>query len=147
MMSSSKTNNKERCIRCSKTFLTTKSRLKCTKCVSVLHQRCSRVTRQEHLEYKQCVFKFVCQFCTDYTCIKCAKHVYYGQNAVLCNGCDRWIHKNCPGLINEQYQKLQSEGNEETCYCSPCNSLMFPFFNVSNLDLKKILLSSKSNEL
>ena len=146
MMSSSKANNKERCIRCTKTFLTAKNRLKCTKCTSFLHQRCSRVARQEHLENKQGVFRFVCRICTEYTCIRCAKPVYYGQNAVLCNGCDKWIHKKCAGLTNEQYYKLQSGGNEETWYCGPCNSLMFPFFNVSNVDLKKILLSSKSNK-
>ena len=101
MMSSSKTNNKERCINCTKNFLTAKRRFKYTKWVSVLHQRCSRVTRQEHLEYKQRVFKIVCQFCTDYTCIRCVKHVCYGQNAVLCNGCDKWIHKKCASLTNE----------------------------------------------
>ena len=32
MMSSSKTNNRERCIRCNKTFLTARIGLKCTKC-------------------------------------------------------------------------------------------------------------------
>ena len=85
-MSSSKVNSKERCIRCTKTFVTAKTRLKCAKCVSFLYQRCSRVTRQEHLEYKQGTFKFVCQFCTEYMCLRCAKHVYYGQNAVLCTG-------------------------------------------------------------
>ena len=56
-----------------------------------------------------------------------------------CNGCDKWTHKKCTGLTNEQYHKLQSEGNEETSYCGLCNSLMFPSFNVSNVDLKKIL--------
>ena len=110
MMLSSITNNKERCIRCTKIFLTAKSRLKCTQCARFLHQRYCRITRQEHLEYKQ----GVCQFCSDCICIRCAKHVYYGHNAVLCNGCDKWIHKKCAGLIKEQYHKLQSEGNEET---------------------------------
>ena len=81
MMSSSKTNNKERCIRCTKTILTAKSRLKYTKGARALHERCSRVTRQEDLN------------------VDCAKLVYYGQNAVLCNGCDKWIHKKCVGLI------------------------------------------------
>ena len=123
-MSSFKASNKERCIKFTKT-LTAKSRLKCTKCASVLNQRCSRVTRQEHLEYKQGVFKVICQFCTDYIYIRCVKHVYYEQNTVLCNGYDKWIHKKCSGLTNEQYHKLQSEGNEETWYCSPCKSLMF----------------------
>ena len=119
MMSSSKTNNKERCMKCTKTFLTAKSRLKCTKCVSFLHQRCSKITRQEQLEHKQGVFEFLCQFCT---CIRCAKHVYYGQNAVLCNDCDKWIYKKCAGLTNKQCHKIQLKGNEETWYCSPCNS-------------------------
>ena len=39
----------------------------------------------------------------------------------------------CAGLTNEQYHKLKSEGNTETWYCNPCNSLMFPCFNVSNV--------------
>ena len=83
MMSCSKTNSKERCIRCTKTFLTTKTGFKCDQCASFLHQRCSRITRQEHLEYKQGVFKSARQFCIDYTCIRCAKHIYYGHNAVF----------------------------------------------------------------
>ena len=95
MMSSSKTNNKERCIGCTKTFLTTKTGFKCDQCVGsmcgfkcdqcagFLHQRCSRITRQEYLEYKQGVFKSARQFCTDYTCTRCAKHIYYGHNAVF----------------------------------------------------------------
>ena len=136
-MSSSKTKNKERCIRCSKTFLTAKTRLKCTQCVMFLHKIYSRITKQECLEYKLGVFKFVYIFCTDYTYITCTRHVYYGHNVVLCNGCDKWIHRKCACLINKQYFKLQSEGNEEACYCGPCNSLMIPFSNVSNVDVKK----------
>ena len=66
---------------------------------------------------------------------------------LLCNGCNKWIHKKCANLTNEQYQKLQSEGNEETWYCSLCKSLMLLSFNVSNGDLKKILPSSKSNKM
>ena len=53
---------------------------------------------------------------------------------MLCSGCDKWIHKKCASLTKEQYHKLQSEG-------------MIPFCNVSNGDLKKILPSSKSNEM
>ena len=79
-----------------------------------------------------------------YMCETC---LYYGQNAVLCNDCDKWIHKKCASLTNEQHHKLQSEGNEETWYCSPCKSLMFPFFYLYYGDLKKILPSSKSNKM
>ena len=65
---------------------------------------------------------------------------------MLCNGCYRWILKKCAGLTNQQYHNLQSQGNDETWHCGPCNSLMFPFFNVSIADLKKNLISSKSDK-
>ena len=65
---------------------------------------------------------------------------------MLCNDCDNWIHKRCAGLTNKQYCKLQPQYKEETCYRRPCNSMMFLFFNVSNVDLKIILISSKSDK-
>lgn len=90
MTSFSKTKNKEKCIKCSKTFLTAKNRFKCDRWARFLHHRCSKTATQEYFEYKQGVFKFICQLCADYICIRCARHVYYGYKAVLCNGCEKF---------------------------------------------------------
>ena len=69
MTSFSKTKNKEKCIKCSKTFLIAKNRFKCDRWARFLHHRCSKTATQEYFEYKQGVFKFICQLCADYICI------------------------------------------------------------------------------
>ena len=75
--------------------------------------------------------RFVCQFCTDYSCLKCNKHVYYRQKGVLCTGCNLWIHQKCANLANNEYKEFQNEVNE-VWYCRNCKADMLPFFNLTN---------------
>ena len=50
--------------------------LKCLKCLNSLHIKCSTVDNRQYLSYKNGKKDFICQYCTDYTCLKCDKHVY-----------------------------------------------------------------------
>ena len=48
---------------------------------------------KEFSKYKKGKTKFICQFCTEYTCIICDSHVEYGQKGVLCTSCNLWIYR------------------------------------------------------
>ena len=67
--------------------------MECYKCSKSLHSKCNRLDKKGFLKYIQGNLKFVCQFCTDYTCYHCNKHVYYGHKAILCDDCQNWTHK------------------------------------------------------
>ena len=73
----------------------------------------------------------MCQFCTDYSCLKCNNHVYYRQKGVLCTGCNVWIHQKCANLTNNEYKEFQNEVNE-AWYCRNCKADMLPSFNLTN---------------
>ena len=74
--------------------------LECFKCNKSLHLKCIRSDKRRLLKYIQGNLEFVCQFCTDYTCHHCNKHVYYGQKAILCDGCQKWSHKKMCWIYN-----------------------------------------------
>ena len=68
-----------------------------SQCSNSLHLKCSRMNKNGYLSHQQKTLNYAFEFCTDYKCIKCEKHVYYGQKGILCSGCDLWIHKKCAG--------------------------------------------------
>ena len=74
-----------------------------------IHLKCSRLNKQRFLEYKRVSTSFTCQFCSDYCCFQCNKHVYYGQKGVLCSGCDKWIHQKCVGFSPLEYKMLSQD--------------------------------------
>ena len=41
-----------------------------------LHIQCSTVDNRQYLSYKNGKKDFICQYCTDYSCLKCDKNVY-----------------------------------------------------------------------
>ena len=53
--------------------------LECFKCNKSLHLKCIRSDKRRLLKYIQGNLEFLCQFCTDYTCHHCNKHVYMGK--------------------------------------------------------------------
>ena len=118
-------------IKCVKLLKTTKDNLVCSKCENSLHLKCSRPSPKEFSKYKKGKTKFICQFCTDYTCIKCDRHIEYGQKGVLCTGCNLWIHQKSAGITKAEYQNI-GNNKEKPCYCRPCKANMFPFYGLSN---------------
>ena len=83
------------------------------------------MVNKDFVQFKKSKQQFVCQFSSDYTCLICNKHVYYGQKGVLCSGCNFWVHQKCAGLTNLQYKVLS------------CQKLKFPFAALSNHDIQK----------
>ena len=66
----------KKCIKCTKPFLRMRQKtMKCLKCLNSLHIKCSTVDNRHFLSYKNGKKNFICQHCTDYSCLKCDKHV------------------------------------------------------------------------
>ena len=55
-----------------------------------------------------------------------------------CDGCNLWIHQKCAGLTKKQYELLQKEGEDEPWYCRPCKKNMFPFFDLTNIQINNL---------
>ena len=69
-------------------------------------------------------------------CIFCAKEVTSRQEALLCDGCDRWQHRRCQtGITREDYRAAVRSGKEIvwTCiYCADDDSI--PIAESTRLD-------------
>ena len=87
-------------IKCNKLVYSISKHVVCSECNNSLHFKCSRLSKKYYLSKK---FSIYLSKCTDYKCIKFEKHVYYGQKGILCSDCDLWIHHQCAGLNNSQY--------------------------------------------
>ena len=97
----------KKCTKYCKVLSRSGKNLECFKCNKSLHLKFSRLDKKRFLKCIQGNPEFVCQFCTDYTCHHCNKHIYYGQKAVLCNGCQNWTQKNvldlqCISILGSQ---------------------------------------------
>ena len=68
-----------------------------------------RLDKKRFLKYIQEIIKFVCQFCTDCTCHRNNKHVYYKQKAILCIGYQIGLIKN---VLDLQYINIL--GSQQT---------------------------------
>ena len=71
------------CIKCTKNLKFSRNFLKCQVCQKYIHLECSRLNKQGFLEYRRDTTSFTYQFCLDYCCLQCNKHVYYGRGPVL----------------------------------------------------------------
>ena len=110
-----------------------------------LHIQCSTVDNRQYLSYKNGKKDFICQYCTDYSCLKCDKNVYDRdrQPGILCNICNLWVHRSCAGISKKKYEHLQNSGYDEPWYCRPCKINLFPFFELTNNQLIKLHENNK----
>lgn len=136
----SKTNR----IKCVKLLKTLKDNLVCSSCQNSLHLKCSRLNPEEFSKYKKVKAKFICWFCTDYTCINCDRHVQYGQKEVLCTGCNIWIHQKCARITKAQYQNVGNYKEESWC-CRLCKSNMFLFYGLSNYQFYNFVICEQTS--
>ena len=114
--------NNKKFMKCEKLSIKSNNSLKCSECHKMIHFKCSRLrVNKDFVQFKKSKQQFVCQFCSDYTCLKCYKHVYYDQKGVLCSIYNLWVHQKCDGLTNLQYKAL-GNNSEEPCYCRICKS-------------------------
>ena len=55
-------------------------------------------------------------------CIFCTEEVTSRQEALLCDGCDRWQHRCCEtGIMREQYRNAVRSGKEVIWRCLYCS--------------------------
>ena len=100
-----------------KLFIKSNNNLECSECHKMVHRKCSRLrVNKDFVQFKKSKQQFVCQFCSDYICPKCNKHVYYAQKVffevVLCSRCNLWVHRKCADLTNVQYKVLGNDSEE-----------------------------------
>ena len=82
-----------------------------------------------------------CQYCEDYICLACNRHIYDSQERVLHDCCEQQIHGKCARLTKQEYKELENK-KEEIWYCRTCTKDIFPFHEVNNTQLHKILIKS-----
>lgn len=80
---------------------------------SFLHQKCTNRSNREYSKgFKIAKRDFICQYCLNYSCLTCGKHVYDKQYGVQYDYCDFWTHKECARLSKDEYIKLVQNGFE-----------------------------------
>ena len=137
----SKTLN-SKCIKCSKGFLNTKQKtVQCTLCSNHLHLKCIDLNKNAYQSFSGDK-DFICQYCSHYPCITCQKHVYDKQDGFFCDGCNLWTHRWCTRVSKLEYKCL-TEKSVETWYCKNCKKSVFPFFDLNDLKLVKLLCTKK----
>ena len=53
-----------------------------------------------------------------FPCTQCHQNVTWSAEALQCDGCDKWLHINCIGLSQNEYNRL---GQTTTCWiCADC---------------------------
>ena len=142
------TNSKpsEKCLKCTKQFSSSRQKsLTCTTCFSSLHLKCTHIAKNDFTVYKKGEKNFVCQYCMDFRCMSCNKHVYDKQQGIYCDGCCVWIHRKCAKINKNEYDKLCQ--SDDPWFCRNCNKDMFPFFNLDNNKLKTLFQHKISKKL
>ena len=71
-------------------------------------------------------------------CLICYKKVLQHDKTSYCSCCCKYIHRNCSGLLNAQYEYVKSD---TSWYCKKCIGEMFPF---NHRDDECILLKATS---
>ena len=74
--------------------------------------------------------RILCQYCSDFRCISCNKHVYDKQEGIFCDGCCFWIHRKCAKIKKNECKNLCQ--SEDPWFCRTCNKEMLPFFNLDD---------------
>ena len=69
-----------------------------------------------------------------YYCLFCAEEVTSRQEALLCDGCDRWQHRRCQtGITREQYREAVRSGLEVIWRCLYCSASSTPIAESTRL--------------
>ena len=70
-------------------------------------------------------------------CLFCAEEVTSRQEALLCDGCDRWQHRQCQtGITREQYREAVRSGLEVIWWCLYCSTSSTPIAESTRLIYK-----------
>ena len=92
------------CIKCTKKIANNSDKhIQCCRCSFFLHHRCLGLRYTDYVNESK---NFACQYCTEYTCFGCNRHVYDGQDDIYCDGCNFSINRTCAGLSRKEYGNL-----------------------------------------
>ena len=131
----------KKCIKYTKKIASNSDKhIQCCRCSFFLHPRCSGL---RHTDYVNKNKNYVCQCCTEYTCLRCNRHVYDKQDGIYCDGCNFCVHRTCANLSRKEYENLQKYGSDETWYCRPCIKNIFPFCDLSDNQISNIFQTKK----
>ena len=93
---------KAKCLKCKKLVSSRQSRIICNPCKKVLHLKCTQLTKSQFQSYQKGKLLFNCIYCTNYSCLKCDKHIYDNIDSVCCDKCDKCIHKTCAKISEKK---------------------------------------------
>ena len=55
-------------------------------------------------------------------CLSCNQEVTNRQEALLCDGCDRWVHRKCgTGVSRQEYRDAVKRGRDIEWHCKDCS--------------------------
>ena len=79
-------------------------------------------------------------------CPICYKKVLQHDRTLYCSCCCKYIHRNCSGLLNAQYEYVKSD---TSWYCKKCIGEMFPFNHIDDesIFLKAVSEISSSSDI
>ena len=66
-----------------------------------------------------------------YPCSICNRNIR--TNAIFCEHCTHWNHRQCTNLTSEQFNKCSS--TEEDWFCETCLNKLFPFSDLTDEEL------------
>ena len=78
--------------------------------------------------------------CVKDPCGICNKTVKTGQQSIICDSCEEWVHIGCNGTTKNEYEHLKNKN--DLWYCQVCtikNNLdTLPFIQCNNTELSNI---------
>ena len=84
-----------------------------------------------------------------FPCLVCEKPVAKNHEAICCDKCNWWVHRQCNNLCKKTYRDLQK--TDMPWYCKNCIKDITPFSNLTDIELEilingKTLIPKKLNE-
>ena len=97
---------KDKCLKCKKPVLSRQNRINCNLCKKVLHLKGTELTKSQFQSYQKGKILFNWIYYTNYSCLKCGKHIYDNVTTAYFNKCDKWIDKTCANISDKKYKDM-----------------------------------------
>ena len=76
-----------------------------------------------------------------FPCPLCKEIVNWSADALQCDGCDNWLHRECIRISNDEYERLAGlTATWLSCHCGLTN-ISTDFFNKSTIEFPTNLMS------
>ena len=130
------------CKKCNKSLHNTDTdSICCDKCNYWYHLPCSNLSASEFKCYIDNTNKiWKCNSCINLICKKCDITLFKKEN-ILFNICKNKYHLKCSGLTKDFFKKIKNK--EDAWNCRNCYSDIFPFHQIDNQKLEKLIEITK----